>query len=259
MRRSALIVDDEPQALQKLHRLLGEHEDHIQIVGQAADGLAAVDAIERFSPDVVFLDIEMPGLSGFGVLDSIPQEQWPAVVFTTAFEHYAIRAFEVHAVDYLLKPINRERLAECVARLDGTPPHAQRAQLDEARRHRKLERILVRRASKLVVISVDDVAVFESENKLVFVRTSERSEGEPGRAKQLMNEGRFLLNVSMKEIEERVDPELFCRVHKQAIVRLSLVREIHALAGGQYVAKLCDGYEVQVGRNYAHEFRSRFG
>jgi two-component system LytT family response regulator len=244
MRRSALIVDDEPQALQKLHRLLGEHEDHIQIVGQAADGPAAVEAIERFSPDVVFLDIEMPGLSGFGVLDSIPQEQWPAVVFTTAFEHYAIRAFEVHAVDYLLKPINRERLAECVARLDGTLPNAQREQLDEARRHRKLERILVRRASKLVVISVDDVAVFESENKLVFVRTAE---------------GRFLLNMSMKEIEERVDPELFCRVHKQAIVRLSLVREIHALAGGQYVAKLCDGYEVQVGRNYAHEFRSRFG
>jgi two-component system LytT family response regulator len=244
MKRTAIIVDDEPQALHKLHRLLGEHEDQIQIVGDAGDGLAAVEAIERCSPDIVFLDIEMPGLSGFGVLDSIPQDQWPSVVFTTAFEHYAIRAFEVRAVDYLLKPINRDRLAECVARLDGTPPQAQRAQLDEARRQRKLERILVRRASKLVVISVDDVAVFESENKLVFVRTAE---------------GRFVLNMSMREIEERVDPEFFCRVHKQAIVRLSLVREIHALAGGQYVAKLCDGYEVQVGRNYAHEFRSRFG
>jgi two-component system LytT family response regulator len=244
MRRSAVIVDDEPQALQKLQRLLGEHEDHIQIVGQAADGVAAVEAIERFSPDVVFLDIEMPGLSGFGVLDSLPQDHWPAVVFTTAFEHYAIRAFEVHAVDYLLKPINRERLAECVARLDGTPPQAQRAQLDEARRLRKLDRILVRRASKLLVIPVEDVAIFESEDKLVFVRTAE---------------GRFLLSMSMKEIEERVDPQLFCRVHKQAIVRLSLVREIQAVPGGQYLAKLRDGYEVQVGRNYAHEFRSRFG
>ena len=242
--RRAVIVDDEPQALQKLHRLLGEHGDDIEIVGEASDGLAAVQAIERFSPEVVFLDIEMPGLSGFGVLDSIPQERWPTVVFTTAFEHYAIRAFEVHAVDYLLKPINRERLAECVARLDRTPPPAQRAQLDEARRQRRLERILVRRGSKLVVIPVEDVAVFESENRLVFVRTAE---------------GRFVLNVSMKEIEERVDRDLFCRVHKQAIVRLSLVREIHALAGGQYVAKLSDGYTVQVGRNYAHEFRSRFG
>jgi len=244
MRRSAVIVDDEPQALQKLHRLLGEHEDHIQIVGEASDGLAAVEAIERFNPEVVFLDIEMPGLSGFGVLDSIPPEHWPMVVFTTAFEHYAIRAFEVHAVDYLLKPINRERLAECVARLDGTPAQAQRGQLDEARRQRKLERILVRRASKLVVIPVEDVAVFESEDKLVYVRTAE---------------GRFVLNMSMKEIEDRVNGDVFCRVHKQAIVRLSLVREIHALPGGQYLAKLCDGYEVQVGRNYAHEFRSRFG
>ena len=244
MKRSAIIVDDEPQALQKLHRLLGEHEDYIQIVGEAADGLAAIEAIERLSPDVAFLDIEMPGLSGFGVLDSIPQDRWPTVVFTPAFEHYALRAFEVHAVDYLLKPINRERLAECVARLDGTPPRAQREQLDAARRQRKLQRLLVRRGSKLVVIPVEDVAAFESENKLVFVRTTE---------------GRSVLNMSMREIEERVDGELFCRVHKQAIVRLSLVREIHAVPGGQYVAKLSDGYEVQVGRNYAHEFRSRFG
>src|SRR5262249_52115528 len=141
MRRRAIIVDDEPQALQKLHRLLGEHEDQIQIVGEAADGVAAVEEIEHFSPDVVFLDIEMPGLSGFGVLDSIPQAQWPAVVFTTAFEHYAIRAFEVHALDYLLKPINRERLAECVARLNGTPPHAQPAPLAEPPRARKVERM----------------------------------------------------------------------------------------------------------------------
>ena len=244
MKRSAVLIDDEPQALQKLHRLLGEHEEQIQIVGEAADGPGAVEAIERLAPDVVFLDIEMPGLNGFSVLDSIPKDRWPAVVFTTAFEGYAIRAFEVHAVDYLLKPINRERLAECVANLYRTPPQAQRAQIDEVRRQHRLERILIRRGPRLVVIGVDDVAVFESENKLVFARTAE---------------GRFPVSMSMKEIEDRADRESFCRVHKQAILRLSLVREIHALPGGQYVAKLCDGSEVQVGRNYAHEFRSRFG
>lgn len=244
MRRSAIIVDDEPQALQKLHRLLGEHEDHIQVVGEAADGLAAVEAIERLSPDVAFLDIEMPGLNGFGVLDSVPKDKWPAIVFTSAFEHYAIRAFEVHAVDYLMKPINRERLAECIARLDGTPHRAPETQPGEVIRQPRLERILVRRASKLLVIRVEDVAVFESEDKLVYVRTAE---------------GRFVLNMSMKEIEERVDRDVFCRVHKQAIVRLSLVREILALPSGQYAAKLSDGYEVLVGRNYAHEFRTRFG
>lgn len=244
MKRSAIIVDDEPHALQRLHRLLGEYEDHIQIVGEAADGPAAVEAIERLSPDVAFLDIEMPGLNGFGVLDSIPKDKWPAVVFTSAFEHYAIRGFEVHAVDYLMKPINRERLAECIARLDGTPLLTQPTQAGEPVCQPRLERILVRRASKLLVIPLEDVAVFESEDKLVYVRTSE---------------GRFVLNMSMKEIEERVDRDVFCRVHKQAIVRLSLVREIHALPSGQYAAKLSDGYEVLVGRNYAHDFRSRFG
>ena len=243
MKHSAIIVDDEPQALQKLHRLLGEHEDQIQVVGEAADGPSAVEAIERLTPDVAFLDIEMPVLSGFGVLDSLPADKRPAIVFTSAFERYAIRAFEVHAVDYLLKPINRERLAECIARLDGSPRQA-RASNGEPQRPPKLERLLVRRASKLLVIRIEDVAVFESEDKLVYVRTSE---------------GRFVVNLSMKEIEERVDRDVFCRLHKQAIVRLSLVREIHALPSGQYAAKLSDGYEVQVGRNYAHEFRSRFG
>ena len=242
--RTAFLVDDEPQARQKLERLLREHDDQIQIVGEAGDGLAAVEAIERLSPDVVFLDIQMPGLSGFGVLDSMPSDRWPMIVFTTAFEHYAIRAFEVHAIDYLVKPIGRERLAECISRMDGIQLPAQRTQLEQARRQSRLERILVRRGQKLVVVNVQDVAAFESEDRLVFVRTAE---------------GRSVLNMSMKEIEERVDRELFCRVHKQTIVRISLVREIHAMPGGQYVARLADGYEVQVGRNYAHEFRSRFG
>ena len=242
--RTAFIVDDEPQARQKLGRLLREHDDQIQIVGEAGDGLAAVEAIERLSPDVVFLDIQMPGLSGFGVLDSMSSDRWPMIVFTTAFEHYAIRAFEVHAIDYLVKPIGRERLAECISRMDGIQLPAQRTHLDQARRQSKLERILVRRGQKLVVVNMSDVAAFESEDRLVFVRTTE---------------GRSVVNMSMKEIEERVDRDLFCRVHKQTIVRISLVREIHAMPGGQYVARMADGYEVQVGRNYAHEFRSRFG
>jgi two-component system LytT family response regulator len=244
MRKSAIIVDDEPQARQKLERLLKEHQDQIEIVAQADDGLAAVEAIERHSPQVAFLDIQMPGLSGFGVLDSIPKERWPMVVFTTAFGQYAPRAFDVDAVDYLLKPITRERLAACVGKLASASAPKQRAQLDSARRKRALERILVRRASKLLVIGIDEVSVFESEDKMVYVRTTL---------------GRFALNMSMKEIEDRVNRELFCRVHKQAIVRLSLVREINALPGGQYLAKLTDGHEVQVSRSFAHDFRSRFG
>jgi two-component system LytT family response regulator len=245
VKRRALIVDDEREARRRLARLLGEHSNEIEVAGEAADGPAAVEAIQRLEPGVVFLDIEMPGLDGFGVLDSLPQEEWPIVIFVTAYGHYAIRAFEVHALDYLLKPVTAKRLAECVARLDGIRPAAQRPRLDEARRdNRPLERFMARAGSKLIVVNVKDVIAFESEDKLVFARTPQ---------------GRFVLNVTMKELEERLDAAAFCRVHKQAIVQLSHARELHSLAGGHYLLKLADGSEVQIGRNYSKEFRARFG
>jgi two-component system LytT family response regulator len=244
MKRRALIVDDEREARRRLARLLGEHAAEIEIAGEASDGPSAVDAIQKLEPDVVFLDVEMPGLDGFSVLDSLPREEWPVIIFTTAYGHYAIRAFEVHALDYLLKPITPDRLAECLSRL-GETGAAQRSRLDEARRdHRPLERFMARTGSRLIVVHVDDVIAFESEDKLVFARTSE---------------GKFVLNITMKELEGRLDPETFCRVHKQAIVQLSHAREVHALAGGHYLLKLNDGSEVQIGRNYSKQFRERFG
>jgi two-component system LytT family response regulator len=245
VKRRAVIVDDEREARRRLERLLAEHGDEIEIVGEAADGPSAVKAIEKLTPDVVFLDIEMPGLDGFGVLDSLPRDDWPVVVFTTAYGHYAIRAFEVHALDYLLKPITQKRLAECLARLEAIKPADQRQRLDEARRDsRPLERLMARASSKLIVVNVKDVVAFESEDKLVFARTPQ---------------GRFVLSVTMKELEERLPPDVFCRVHKQAIVQLSHARELHSLAGGHYLLKLSDGSEVQIGRNYARDFRARFG
>lgn len=245
MKRRALIVDDEREARKRLYRLLAAHGDDIEIAGEAADGPAAVDAIQKLKPDIAFLDIEMPGLDGFGVLDSLPQEKWPVVVFTTAYDRYAIRAFEVHALDYLLKPINQSRLAECVARLRTIGAASQRGRLEKARRdNRSLERLMARSASKLVVVNVGDVIAFESEDKLVFARTAR---------------GRFALNITMKELEERLDLQIFCRVHKQAIVQLAHAREVHALAGGHYLLKLSDGSDVEIGRNYSKDFRSRFG
>jgi len=244
VRRRALIVDDEREARRRLERLLLEQGDRVEIAGEAVDGPSAVEAIQRLQPDVVFLDIEMPGLDGFGVLDSLPQDQWPLIIFTTAYGHYAIRAFEVHALDYLLKPITPKRLADGLSRLDEIAPPVQRNRLEEARRDRKLERLMARSGSKLIVVNVEDVIVFESDDKLIFARTPQ---------------ARFVLNITMKELEERLDPDMFCRVHKQAIVQLSHAREVHSLAGGHYLLKLSDGSEVQIGRNYARDFRARFG
>jgi two-component system, LytTR family, response regulator len=245
VKRRALIVDDEREARRRLARLLAEHADEIEIAGEAVDGLSAVDAIQTISPDVVFLDIEMPGLDGFGVLDSLPQERWPIVIFTTAYDQYAIRAFEVHALDYLLKPVNQQRLRDCIMRLREIHPASQKTKLEEARRdNRPLERLMARLGPKLIVVNVKDVIAFESEDRLVFARTAG---------------GRYVLNITMKELEERLDPGLFCRVHKQAIVQLSCAREVHALAGGHYLLKLSDGSDVQIGRNYARDFRAKFG
>jgi len=244
VKRRAVIVDDEREARRRLSRLLETYADRIEVVGEAVDGLNAVSAIRKYEPDVVFLDIEMPGLDGFGVLDSLDIEDSPAVIFTTAYGHYAIRAFEVHALDYLLKPITQKRLSECIARLDDIRAATQRKQLDSLRRDRKLDRLLARSGQKMVVVSTNDVIAFESEDRLVFARTAN---------------GRFVLNITMKELEDRLDSAIFCRVHKQAIVQLSFAKEIHSLAGGHYLLRLADGSEVQLGRNYALDFRARFG
>lgn len=245
MRQRALIVDDEREARRRLIRLLAEHPEQIEVVGEAVDGPSAVAAIETIGPDVVFLDIEMPGLDGFGVLDSLPQEKWPVVIFTTAYGHYAIRAFEVHALDYLPKPITHKRLLDCLIRLRQIRPVIQRSQLENARRdNRMLDRLMVRSGSRLIVVNVKDVVAFESEDKLVFARTAQ---------------GRYVLNVTMKELEARLDSACFCRVHKQAIIQLSYAREVHSLPGGHYLLKLSDGSEIQIGRSYARDFRGRFG
>jgi len=245
MKRRALLVDDEREARRRMAKMLALYADRIEVAGEASDGPSAVAAIQELKPDVVFLDIEMPGLDGFGVLDSLPEEDWPIVIFVTAFGHYATRAFDVHALDYLLKPVTAKRLAQCLERLDSTSTAAHRQQLAEIRRDgRKLDRLLARSGQKLVVINVVDVIAFESEDRLVFARTAA---------------GKFVLNITMKEIEERVDPEIFCRIHKQVIVQLSFAREVHALAGGNYVVKLADGSELPIGRNYARDFRARFG
>jgi two-component system, LytTR family, response regulator len=245
VKRRVLIVDDEREARRRLVRMLGEHSGEIQIAGEAADGLAAVESIQSTKPDIVFLDIEMPGLDGFEVLDSLPREEWPVVIFTTAYGHYAIRAFEVHALDYLMKPITEKRLAECIARLSEIHPASQQKQLDEVRRdNRVIERLMARSGSKLVVVHVKDVIAFETEDRLVFART---------------RQGRLVLNITMKELEERLNPSVFCRVHKQTIVQLAYAREVHSLAGGHFLLKLSDGSETQIGRNYVKNFRTHFG
>jgi two-component system LytT family response regulator len=245
LKRRAIIVDDESDARARLRRLLAEHPERLEIVGEAVDGVTAVSAIASLTPDLAFLDIEMPGLNGLQVLDSLPRESWPLVVFTTAYDQYAIRAFEVHALDYLLKPVTKDRLGECLLRLERLSAELSRSRLDLARlEQRPLERLLARSGAKHVIVQVEDVIAFEADDKLVFARTPN---------------GRFILSVTLKELEERLDPDGFCRVHRQAIIQMKHARELHALAGGHYLLRLSDGSDVEVGRSFSRDFRARFG
>jgi two-component system, LytTR family, response regulator len=245
LKRRAIIVDDEADARSRLRRLLAEHEERVEIVGEAPDGIAAVSAITSLTPDLAFLDVEMPGLNGFQLLDSLPRESWPLVVFTTAYDQYAIRAFEVHALDYLLKPVTKDRLGDCLRRLEMLSTELSRSRLDHARRdERPLERLLARAGAKHVIVQVGEVIAFEADDKLVFARTST---------------GRVMLSITLKELEERLDPSRFCRIHRQTIIQLRHARELHPMAGGHYLLRLSDGSDVEVGRSFSREFRSRFG
>jgi two-component system LytT family response regulator len=245
VKRRTFIVDDEPEARARLRRLLAKHADRVEIVGEAGDGLTAISGIECLTPDLAFLDIEMPGLNGFQLLDSMPREKWPLIVFTTAYDQYAIQAFEIHALDYLLKPVTTDRLGECLKRLDQLSSDLSRTRLDRARREqRPLERLLARSGAKQVIVQVQDVLAFQADDRLVFARTPA---------------GRFTLGITLKELEERLDAEVFCRVHRQTIIQMKHARELHALAGGHYLLRLSDGSEVEVGRSFSRDFRERFG
>lgn len=244
-----LVVDDEKLARDRLIGFL-QKEGEIDLVGQAKNGVEALKMIEDLNPDLVFLDVQMPGLDGFGVLNSTTQK--PEIVFATAFDEYAIKAFEVHAVDYLLKPISRPRLAEAVrrvrTRLDGST--SQSADLRELlqrldeRDKRYLGQVPVHRAKQILILPVEEVFWFEVEYRLVYAH---------------IDGDRYMTNFTLKQLEDRLDPEVFFRAHKSRLVNLSKVKAIVPWFGGRFKLVMRDqaGSEVELSRIQARALRSR--
>ena len=243
-----LIVDDEKLARDRLSGFLRKFDD-IDIVGQATNGIEAVRQIEEEQPDLVFLDVQMPGLDGFGVLKAVKKA--PQVVFATAFDEYAIQAFEVHAADYLLKPISRSRLEQALRRvrerLTGISPALRVEDLMralEARERRYLTQMPVHRGRQILVLSVEQILWFEVEYRLVYAH---------------VDGARYMTNFTLKELEERLDPEVFFRAHKSRLVNLRHVRAIVPWFGGRYKLVMRDeaGSEVELSRAQGRELRSR--
>lgn len=249
MTLKALIIDDEPPARSKLRRLLTQDE-RVEIVGEARDGNEALEAIEATDPDLLFLDIQMPRMNGFEVLEALGPE-CPGVIFITAYDQYAIKAFEVRALDYLLKPFDAVRLREAVDRaveLQGKSSSRFHEQIDDLLqelRYRKpvLKRILLKTRGRIVFIDTRQITRVESEEKYVRLHVGSRD---------------YLHRETMNSLEERLDPSIFVRVHRRQIVNMDSIRELESLSHGDYQIVLKDGSKVPLGRTYRDQFLKCF-
>ena len=244
----ALIVDDERLAREKLRRLL-EAEADVTIVGECASGAEAVEAVRQHSPDLIFLDIQMPGLSGFDVLREIGPDAVAQVVFVTAHDEFAVRAFDVQALDYLLKPFDAPRFRDALQRVRkrsvGELQEKLASLLEQlATRSPYAERLLVKGAGRMSFVRVDEIDWIEAADNYVRLHA--------GREEHLLRE-------TMNGIETRLDPQRFIRVHRSALVNIDAVKEVQPLFHGDYEVLLRMGSTVAVGRNYREKLMKALG
>lgn len=238
-----LIVDDEPPARDLIATLLRDEPD-LEVVGQCSNGREAVAAIKRCSPDLVFLDVQMPGMDGFGVLAELPADRLPLVIFVTAFDQHAIRAFEVHALDYLLKPFEYDRLRQAVrhsrtqlAQRPGTTGQTRLLALLEELHNRgqSWDRLAIRDAGRILFLQPEEIDWIEAEGNYVRLHVGKES---------------HLLRETMSATEARLASKKFLRVSRSTIVNLERVAEWQPLFHGDSVVILRDGTRLTVSRVY---------
>jgi len=242
IRIRALVIDDEPLARDMIREMLGGDSD-VEIVAECANGREAVEAIRSLSPDLIFLDIQMPELGGFEVLESFEANQAaPYVIFATAYDQYAVRAFEVHAFDYLLKPFDEERFniawqrAKAQIKLDRTGERDRHilALLEELKAGpRYLERLVVKTGGRVFFLDVAEILCIEAEGN--YVRVYDQTK-------------HYLLRETISGLEEQLDPKQFLRIHRSAIVRLDLIETLIRNPGGDYAVLLKGGVKLKVSR-----------
>ncbi|HEY5802056.1 MAG TPA: LytTR family DNA-binding domain-containing protein [Burkholderiaceae bacterium] len=253
MRIRALIVDDEALARRGIRQYLDLEAD-IEVVGECGDGLAAIDAIAALQPDLVFLDISMPEADGFDVVAAVGADNMPATIFVTAYDQYAVRAFEIHALDYLLKPVEPERMRAALARarvqLSAKPDDlaarvaAVLGELGSGPARRHVRRLPIKKAGRVLLVDIDDVMRFEATGNYIEVHTRERM---------------HLLRETLSALEARLDPDGFVRVSRSCIVNARHIRELQPQSSGDFVIVLADDSEVQGSRRYRDGIEALFG
>jgi two-component system LytT family response regulator len=240
----ALIVDDEGLARERLRTLL-EGDPEIEIVGERADGREALAAIRSEAPDLLFLDVQMPEMNGFDVLAALTtEERLPVVVFVTAYDQYALHAFDVHALDYLLKPFDRERFQKALQRAKAQIEHERKGELgqrllsllaDLKPEPKTLERLVIKAAGRVFFLRADEIDWIESAGNYVRLHVGRES---------------HLLRETMNVLEAKLNAAKFLRVHRSTIVNVERIKELHPLFRGEYVIVLRDGTQLTSGRAY---------
>lgn len=247
-----LIVDDEPLARRGIRAQLKDEAD-IEVIAECGNGRDAVAVIAAQKPDLVFLDVQMPELDGFGVIEAIGLERLPAVIFVTAYDQYALKAFEVHALDYLLKPFDPERFTTALERAraqidrQNLSDLSERLQglIEDLKADRKYaERLVVKSVGRIFFLGVEEIDWVEAADNYVRLHT--------GRASHLLRE-------TMSSIEKRLDPERFVRVHRSTIINIRRIKELHTLFHGEYEILLLDGTRLTSGRGYRDRLQELFG
>jgi two-component system, LytTR family, response regulator len=253
---TVLVADDEPLARENL-RVLLERDANITRIVEASDGEEAVRLVLDTRPDLVFLDVQMPGLDGFGVVAQVGASAFPPVVFVTAYDQYAVKAFEVHAVDYLLKPFSDRRFAEALALAKGAATGPARdgsverleallRQLGKDKGAEKpfQDRIIIRSGGDLFFLKAEDVYWIEAQGDYVKVHTREKG---------------YLIRETMGRMEDALDPAVFVRVHRSTIVNVRHVKRLSPLAFGDYALWLENGQEIRVSRTFQAKLSHHLG
>jgi len=248
----ALVVDDEPLAREKILSFLADEPD-IEVVGECETGTSAIAAIERDTPDLVFLDIQMPELNGFGILKKLGSTPLPAVIFVTAYDQYALQAFDVHALDFLLKPFDRQRLQialdkarrQILNQRTGELRDRLQALLEDLQGEPQyLERMVVKSSGRVFFIKVDDVDWFEAAANYVRLHLGNES---------------HLVRETMATLERKLDPQRFMRIHRSTIVRIEAILELRQLFHGDYAVVLRSGKSLPVSRGYRDKLNQLLG
>jgi two-component system, LytTR family, response regulator len=252
-----LIVDDEPLARRNL-RVLLERDPQIEILDECRNGREAVKAINTHSPDLIFLDIQMPEMDGFDVLARVGPQHIQAIIFVTAFDQYALKAFDVHALDYLLKPFDDERFARALERAKSQIAAREINQvserllalLEERESERKgskrdpdyLTRLMIKSSNRMMLLKVDEIDFIEADGNYAKLHSGRKT---------------HLLREKMNDLEGRLDPARFVRIHRSIIVNLERIKEMHPHFNGDYVVVLEDGRQLRLSRTRREQLEAR--